>query len=96
MPGNTWHIPGALPASEALIRARTKRFYNDDKWYDDGKVQIKAIWSPGHTPGSTNMLFRVKNPNDGKFHTFGYHGPASCDLIQSTGARGQGKYVGIR
>ena len=32
------------------------------------------IWSPGHTPGTTNMIFEVRNPVDGRFYTFGYHG----------------------
>ena len=72
--GNTWDIAGALPASETVIRARTNNFYEYDKWYDYGNVQIKVIWSPGHTPGTTNMLFKVKSPTDGKFYTFGYHG----------------------
>jgi len=72
--GNAWNIPGALPASETVIRARTTDFYEYDKWYDYGNVQIMVIWSPGHTPGSTNMLFKVKNPADGRFYTFGYHG----------------------
>ena len=72
--GNVWNIAGALPASETVIRARTTNYYEYDKWYDYGNVQIMVIWSPGHTPGSTNMLFKVKNPADGKFYTFGYHG----------------------
>lgn len=50
------------------------RFYEFDKWYDYGNVQILVIWSPGHTTGTTNMLFKVKNPVEGKFYTFGYHG----------------------
>ena len=74
MQGNTWNIAGALPASETVIRERTTNFYEYDKWYDYGNVKIMVIWSPGHTPGTTNMLFRVKNPADGKFYTFGYHG----------------------
>ena len=74
MQGNSWNIAGALPASETVIRERTTNFYEYDKWYDYGNVKIMVIWSPGHTPGTTNMLFRVKNPTDGKFYTFGYHG----------------------
>lgn len=74
MQGNTWNIAGALPATETVIRARTSNFYEYDKWYDYGNVRIMVIWSPGHTPGTTNMLFQVKNPTDGKFYTFGYHG----------------------
>ncbi|CAM3602140.1 MBL fold metallo-hydrolase [Paracidovorax anthurii] len=74
MQGNTWNIAGALPASETVIRARTTNSYEYDKWYDYGNVKIMVIWSPGHTPGTTNMLFQVKNPTDGKFYTFGYHG----------------------
>ncbi|MBP6900767.1 MAG: MBL fold metallo-hydrolase [Burkholderiaceae bacterium] len=72
--GNSWSITGALPSSESVIRARTSKFYEYDKWYDYGNVKIMVIWSPGHTPGTTNMLFQVKNPSDGKFYTFGYHG----------------------
>lgn len=72
--GNSWNIAGALPASESVIRARTTDHYQYDKWYDFGNVQIMVIWSPGHTTGSTNMIFKVKNPDDGKFYTFGYHG----------------------
>ncbi|MEH3086603.1 MAG: MBL fold metallo-hydrolase [Xylophilus ampelinus] len=72
--GNAFDIAGALPASETVIRARTNNFYEYDKWYDYGNVRIMVIWSPGHTPGTTNMLFQVKNPTDGKFYTFGYHG----------------------
>lgn len=74
MQGNTWNIAGALPASEKVIRERTSNFYEYDKWYDYGNVKIMVIWAPGHTPGTTNMLFKVKNPTDGKFYTFGYHG----------------------
>ena len=72
--GNVWNIAGALPASETEIRERTTDYYKYDQWYDFGNVQIMVIWSPGHTPGSTNMLFKVKNPIDKKFYTFGYHG----------------------
>jgi hypothetical protein len=72
--GNMWNIAGALPASETGVRGRTTKYYEFDKWYDFGNVQIMVIWSPGHTPGTTNMLFKVKNPVDGKFYTFGYHG----------------------
>lgn len=72
--GNPWNIAGALPAAETEIRARTTDFYKYDEWVDYGNVQIMVIWAPGHTPGTTNMLFRVKNPTDGKFYTFGYHG----------------------
>jgi hypothetical protein len=72
--GNAFDIAGALPASETVIRARTNNFYEYDKWYDYGNVQIMVIWAPGHTPGTTNMLFRVRNPADGRFYTFGYHG----------------------
>ncbi len=72
--GNRWRIAGALPASQSIIRNRVSDYYEFDKWYDFGNVQIMVIWSPGHTPGTTNMLFRVKNPEDGEFYTFGYHG----------------------
>ena len=72
--GNTWNIAGALPASQTVIRARTTETYKYDQWYDFGNVQIYVTWSPGHTAGTTNMLFKVKNPVDGKFYTFGYHG----------------------
>lgn len=72
--GNAWNIAPTLPSSEAEIRARTTNYYEYDKWYDYGNVQIMVIWSPGHTTGTTNMLFKVKNPTDGKFYTFGYHG----------------------
>ncbi len=72
--GNSWNIAPALPASETEIRARTTEFYKYDQWYDFGNVRIMVVFSPGHTPGSTNMLFQVKNPVDGKFVTFGYHG----------------------
>ncbi|KQP17770.1 MBL fold metallo-hydrolase [Pseudorhodoferax sp. Leaf267] len=72
--GNSWNIAPALPASETEIRARTTEFYKFDQWYEFGNVRIMVIFSPGHTPGSTNMLFQVKNPVDGKFVTFGYHG----------------------
>lgn len=72
--GNVWRLAGALPSTETVIRARTSRFYEYDKWYDYGNVKIMVIWAPGHTPGTTNMLFKVKNPTDGKFYTFGYHG----------------------
>ncbi len=72
--GNTWNIAGALPTTQTEIRTRTTDFYRYDEWYDYGNVRIKVIWSPGHTPGTTNMLFQVKNPLDGKFYTFGYHG----------------------
>lgn len=72
--GNRWNIAGALPENETVVRTRTSNFYEYDKWYDFGNVQIMVIWSPGHTPGTTNMLFKVRNPDDGKFYTFGYHG----------------------
>lgn len=72
--GNAWNIAGALPSTESVIRERTTDFYKYDQWYEYGNVRIKVIWSPGHTPGTTNMLFQVKNPVDGKFYTFGYHG----------------------
>lgn len=72
--GNLWNIAGALPTSQTEIRARTTDYYKYDEWYDYGNVQIMVIWAPGHTPGTTNMLFRVKNPTDGQFYTFGYHG----------------------
>lgn len=72
--GNAWNIAPTLPASETEIRERTSKFYEFDKWYDFGNIQIMVIWSPGHTTGTTNMLFKVKNPVDGKFYTFGYHG----------------------
>jgi hypothetical protein len=72
--GNVWNLAGALPSSQTEIRARTTDYYTYDQWYDYGNVQIMVIWAPGHTPGTTNMLFRVKNPVDGKFYTFGYHG----------------------
>jgi hypothetical protein len=71
---NLWNLAGALPGNQTVIRARTTDYYTFDQWYDFGNVQIKVVWSPGHTPGTTNMLFRVKNPVDGKFYTFGYHG----------------------
>nr|WP_145549155.1 MBL fold metallo-hydrolase [Variovorax boronicumulans] len=87
--GNVWNIAGALPASETEIRARTTDFYQYDQWYDYGNVQIMVIWSPGHTPGTTNMLFRVKNPVDGKFVTFGYHGGYGVNgLTTPTAANG--------
>lgn len=87
--GNAWNIGATLPASEAEIRARTTNFYEYDKWYDYGNVQIMVIWSPGHTTGATNMLFRVKNPADGKFITFGYHGGYGVNgLEQPTAANG--------
>ncbi|WP_157994712.1 MBL fold metallo-hydrolase [Cupriavidus agavae] len=87
--GNNWSLAGALPASETVIRARTTNFYEYDKWYDFGNVQIMVIWAPGHTPGTTNMLFRVKNPGDGKFYTFGYHGGYGVNgLEKPTAANG--------
>ena len=87
--GNVWNIAGALPASETVIRERVSHSYEYDKWYDYGNVQIMVIWSPGHTPGSTNMLFKVKNPDDGKFYTFGYHGGYGFNGLNSpTAANG--------
>ena len=87
--GNPWNITATLPASETEIRARTTKFYEYDKWYDYGNVQIMVIWSPGHTTGATNMLFKVKNPTDGKFYTFGYHGGYGVNgLEQPTAANG--------
>ena len=81
--GNVWDIPGALPDTETVLRARTNNFYEYDKWYDYGNVQIMVIWAPGHTPGTTNMLFRVKNPADGKFVIFGYHGGYGVNGLNS-------------
>lgn len=87
--GNAWNIAGALPASETVIRNRTTNHYEYDKWYDYGNVQIMVIWSPGHTTGSTNMVFKVRNPTDGKFYTFGYHGGYGVNgLEQPTAANG--------
>jgi hypothetical protein len=87
--GNAFDIAGALPATETVIRARTNNYYVYDKWYDYGNVQIMVIWSPGHTPGTTNMLFRVKNPADGRFYTFGYHGGYGFNGLNSpTAANG--------
>jgi len=87
--GNAFNIAGALPASETTIRARTTDFYEYDKWYDYGNVKIMVIWAPGHTPGTTNMLFRVKNPTDGQFYTFGYHGGYGVNgLTTPTAANG--------
>ncbi|MDP9965387.1 glyoxylase-like metal-dependent hydrolase (beta-lactamase superfamily II) [Variovorax paradoxus] len=87
--GNAWNITGALPASETVIRERISHSYEYDKWYDYGNVKIMVIWSPGHTPGSTNMLFKVKNPGDGKFYTFGYHGGYGFNGLNSpTAANG--------
>ena len=87
--GNTYDIAGALPTTETVNRARTNNFYEYDQWYDYGNVQIMVIWSPGHTPGTTNMLFRVKNPTDGKFYTFGYHGGYGFNGLNSpTAANG--------
>nr|WP_255428051.1 MBL fold metallo-hydrolase [Ramlibacter cellulosilyticus] len=87
--GNQWNIAPTLPASETEIRERTTNYYEFDKWYDYGNVQIKVIWSPGHTTGTTNMLFKVKNPVDGKFYTFGYHGGYGVNGMESpTAANG--------
>lgn len=87
--GNAWNIAGALPASETVIRSRTTNYYEYDKWYDYGNVQIMVIWSPGHTTGSTNMIFKVKNPDDGKFYSFGYHGGYGVNgLEQPTATNG--------
>ncbi|KAF1021932.1 MAG: hypothetical protein GAK30_01434 [Paracidovorax wautersii] len=87
--GNAWNITGALPASETVIRARTSNFYYYDHWYDYGNVKIMVIWSPCHTPGTTNMLFKVKNPDDGRFYTFGYHGGYGFNGLQKpTAANG--------
>lgn len=72
--GNIWNIAGTLGAGQTVLRERTNNYYEYNKWYDYGNVQIMVIWSPGHTTGATNMLFKVKNPDDGKFYTFGYHG----------------------
>jgi len=72
--GNVWNIAGTLGAGQTVLRERTNNFYEYDRWYDYGNVQIMVIWSPGHTTGATNMLFRVKNPDNGQFVTFGYHG----------------------
>ncbi|MDR3669246.1 MAG: MBL fold metallo-hydrolase [Holophaga sp.] len=72
--GNTWNIAGALPTTETEIRARTSKTFTFDQWYDFGNVQVMVIWSPGHTPGTTNMIYKVKNPVDGTWITFGYHG----------------------
>lgn len=81
--GNPWNIAATLPASESEIRGRTTNFYEYDKWYDYGNVQIMVIWSPGHTTGATNMLFKVKNPVDGRFVTFGYHGGYGVNGLES-------------
>lgn len=87
--GNPWSIAGTLPASETEIRDRTTSFYEFDRWYDYGNVQIMVIWSPGHTTGTTNMLFKVKNPADGQFYTFGYHGGYGVNGMESpTAANG--------
>lgn len=87
--GNAWAIAATLPASETVLRTRTTRFYEYDKWYDYGNVQIMVIWSPGHTTGATNMLFKVKNPTDGKFYTFGYHGGYGVNGLETpTAANG--------
>jgi hypothetical protein len=87
--GNPWNIAPTLPQGETIIRNRTNRFYEFDKWYDYGNVQIMVIWAPGHTTGTTNMVFKVKNPADGKFVTFGYHGGYGFNGLESpTAANG--------
>ena len=87
--GNPWNIPPTLPSSQTEIRARTTNFYEFDKWYDFGNVQILVVWSPGHTTGTTNMVFKVKHPTDGKHYTFGYHGGYGFNgLEQPTAANG--------
>lgn len=87
--GNPWNIAPTLGAGETVLRARTNVFYEYDKWYDFGNVQIMVIWAPGHTTGATNMLFKVKNPDDGKFYTFGYHGGYGFNgLERATAANG--------
>jgi len=69
--GNSWDLPGDLPASQTLIRERT-RFFDYDRWLDFGNVRIKPLWTPGHTAGSTSFVFEVRH--HGKPLTFGYMG----------------------
>ncbi|MDF2524381.1 MAG: hypothetical protein K0R31_2022, partial [Clostridiales bacterium] len=58
---------------EEIIRSKTIP-YEYDKYMDFGNVQLLATPTPGHTPGTASFVFKVKNPDDGKFISFGYMG----------------------
>ena len=72
--GNTWSIPGDLPAAETEIRERSE-FFEYDEWMDFGNVRIKPLLTPGHTTGTASFLFEVAAPSaGGERLTFGYMG----------------------
>jgi glyoxylase-like metal-dependent hydrolase (beta-lactamase superfamily II) len=72
--GNTWSIPGDLPAAETLIRERSE-FFEYDEWMDFGNVRIKPLLTPGHTAGTASFVFEVADPAArGERLTFGYMG----------------------
>lgn len=71
--GNEWNIKGALPDSELEIRNRAIP-YVYDQYMDFGNVQILVAHTPGHTPGTTSSVFKIKNPENGEWVSFGYMG----------------------
>jgi glyoxylase-like metal-dependent hydrolase (beta-lactamase superfamily II) len=85
--GNTWDLPGDLPASQTLIRERSK-FFEYDQWLEFGNVRIKPLATPGHTAGCTSFLFEVENPAGGARLTFGYMGGYGWNNRQATPTNG--------
>jgi hypothetical protein len=71
--GNVWNIKGALPDSETEIRNRAIN-YVYDQYMDFGNVQILVALTPGHTPGTTSSIFKIKNPDNNEWVSFGYMG----------------------
>ncbi|MFC7687624.1 MBL fold metallo-hydrolase [Ureibacillus sp. GCM10028918] len=71
--GNEWNIEGALPEEETEIRNRIKPYIYDE-YMDFGNVQLLIAHTPGHTPGTTSAIFKLKNPQNGEWVSFGYMG----------------------
>lgn len=57
--------------------------YSDDKPIIQGKVTIHTISTPGHTPGCTSMIFRVRD-KEGRSYTCGIHGGLGLNTLSRT------------
>ena len=70
--GNSWNLPGDLPASQTLIRERT-RFFDYDQWLDFGNVRINAAVDTrthgrGRRRSSTTSQPRTSEPAHVRLH----------------------------
>lgn len=73
----------STPDKHLIPYFEPNRFYNDNRAINIGRFSIKALLTPGHTPGTTSFFFRSVDEKSGRSYQYAMHIELGLDILKN-------------